>query len=121
MSAPALAKDLLIQHISVLSKSKGCTTLKMWQEKIHEIGANIAAIDGFYKEYNKSLVRLDELQLTGDHEQLEKEYLQGVSAHPAHIRNNFDFKRNYWMEEIQAAINSKGVAILKGRFWPRKD
>lgn len=114
MSAPTLAKELLIQHISALSKSKGCTTLKMWQEKIHEIGTNIAAIDGFYKEYNKSLVRLDELQLTGDHEQLEKEYLQGVSAHPAHIRNNFDFKRNYWMEEIQAVINSKGVAILKG-------
>ena len=58
MSAPALAKELLIQHISVLSKSKGYTTLKMWQEKIHEIGTNIAAIDGFYKEYNKSLVRL---------------------------------------------------------------
>ena len=37
-----------------------------------------------------------------------------MSAHPAHIRNNFDFKRNYWMEEIQAVINSKGVAILKG-------
>lgn len=114
MSAPALAKDLLIQHISALSKSKGCTTLKMWQEKIHEIGTYIAAIDGFYKEYNKSLVRLDELQLNGDHEQLEKEYSQGVSAHPTHIRNNLDFKQNYWMEEIQAVINSKGVAILKG-------
>ena len=48
------------------------------------------------------------------HKQLEKEYLQGVSAHPTHIRNNFDFKRNYWTEEIQAVINSKGVAILKG-------
>lgn len=58
ISAPALAKELLIQHISALSKSKGYTTLKMWQEKIHEIGTNIAAIDGFYKEYNKSLVRL---------------------------------------------------------------
>ena len=114
MSAPTLAKELLIHHISVLSKGKGYTTLKLWQEKIHEIGTNIAALDGFYKEYNKSLVRLDELQLNGDHKQLEKEYLQGVSAHPTHIRNNFDFKRNYWMEEIQAVINSKGVAILKG-------
>lgn len=114
MSAPVLAKDLLIQHISVLSKSKGYTTLKMWQEKIHEIGTNIAAIDGFYKEYNKSLVRLSELQLSGDHEQLKKEYSQGVSAHPTHIRNNLDFKRNNWMEEIQAVINSKGVVILKG-------
>ncbi len=114
MPAPGLAKDLLIQHISVLSKSKGYTTLKMWQEKIHEIGASIAAIDGFYKEYNKSLVRLSELQLNGNQEQLKQEYSQGVSAHPTHIRNNLDFKRNYWMEEIQAVINSKGVAILKG-------
>lgn len=114
MSAPALAKDLLIQHISVLSKSKGHTTLKMWQEKIHEIGANIAAIDGFCKEYNKSLVRLSELQLNSDYEQLKKEYSQGVSAHPTHIRNNFDFKRNYWAAEIQEVINQKGVAILKG-------
>lgn len=114
MSAPVLAKDLLIQYISVLSKSKGYTTLKMWQDKIHEIGTNIAAIDGFYKEYNKSLVRLSELQLNGDNEQLKQEYLQGVSAHPTHIRNNLDFKRNYWIGEIQAVINSKGVAILKG-------
>ena len=114
MSAPGLAKDLLIQHISVLSKSKGYTTLKKWQDKIHEIGTSIAAIDGFCKEYNKSLVRLSELQLSGNYEQLRKEYLQGVSAHPTHIRNNFDFKRNYWVAEIQEVINKKGVAILKG-------
>lgn len=114
MSAPGLAKDLLIQYISVLSKSKGYTTLRMWQEKIHEIGTNIAAIDGFCKEYNKSLVRLSELQLSGDYEQLRREYSQGVSAHPMHIRNNFDFKRNYWVAEIQEVINKKGVAILKG-------
>lgn len=114
MSAPGLAKDLLIQHISVLSKGKGYTTLKMWQEKIHEIGTSIAAIDGFCKEYNKSLVRLSELQLSGDYEQLRREYSQGVPAHPTHIRNNFDFKRNYWVAEIQEVINKKGVAILKG-------
>lgn len=114
MSAPRLAKDLLIQHISVLSKSKGHTTLKLWQEKIHEIGTNISAIDGFYKEYNKSLVRLSELQLNGNQEQLKQEYLQGVSAHPTYIRNNYDFRRNSWMTRIQEVINSKGVAILKG-------
>lgn len=114
MFAPELAKELLIQHISVLSKSKGYTTLKMWQEKIHEIGTNIAAIDGFYKEYNKSLVRLSELRLNSNQEQLKQEYSQGVSAHPTHIRNDLDFRRNYWIEEIQTVINSKGVAILKG-------
>lgn len=114
MSAPELAKELLIHYISALSKSKGYTTLKMWQEKIHEIGTSIAAIDGFYKEYNRSLVRLSELQLNSNQEQLEHEYLQGVSAHPAHIRNDLDFKRNYWIEQIQTIINNNGVAILKG-------
>lgn len=114
MSAPTLAKELLIQHISVLSKSKGYTTLQLWEEKIHEIGTNIASLDGFYKEYNKSLVRLDEFKLDDDYVHLQKEYSQGIAAHPSHIRNNLDFKRNYWMEEIQSVIDTKGVAIVKG-------
>lgn len=114
MSAPILAKELLIQHISVLSKSKGYTTLQLWEEKIHEIGTNIASLDGFYKEYNKSLVRLDEFKLCDDYVHLQKEYSQGIAAHPSHIRNNLDFKRNYWMEEIQSVIDTKGVAIVKG-------
>lgn len=114
MSAPGLAKDLLIQYISVLSKSKGHTTLKTWQEKIHEIGTSIAAIDGFYKEYNKSLVRLSEFILNEDQEQIKKEYMQGVSAHPTHIRNNLDFRRDYWIDKIKTVINDKGVAIIKG-------
>ena len=120
MSAPTLAKDLLIQHISLLSKNKGYTILKMWQEKIHEIGTGIAAIDGFYSEYNKSFVRLSKLQLTGNQERLKQEYSQSMSAHPTHIRNNLDFKRNYWMKEIQTVINIKGVAILKGVSWQGK-
>lgn len=82
-------------HPSALSKSKGYTTLKMWKEKIHEIGTSIAAIDGFYKEYNKALVCLSELQLNSNQEQQKQEYLQGVSAHPTHIRNDLDFKRSY--------------------------
>lgn len=49
MPAPELAKELLVQHISALSKSKGYTTLNMWQEKIHEIGTSIAAIDDSIK------------------------------------------------------------------------
>lgn len=44
---------------------------------------------------------------------MKQEYLQGVSAHPTYIRNNYDFRRNSWMTRIQV-INSKGVAILKG-------
>ena len=63
MPAPELAQELLVQYISRLSNSKGYTTLAMWKDKIHEIGVSISAIDGFYKEYNKSLVCLSELKL----------------------------------------------------------
>ena len=77
-------------------------------------GISIAAIDGFYKEYNKSLICLSELQLCSNQEQLEREFSQGVSAHPTHIRHDLDFKRNYWLEKIQTVIESKGVAIIKG-------
>ena len=114
MAAPVLAKELLIQHISQLSKAKQFTTLKLWEDKIHSIGVSISAIDGFYKEYNKSLVRLSELQLKSNREELQNEFSQGVSVHPAHIRYDFDFKRNYWLERIQNAIESKGVVVIKG-------
>ena len=114
MPAPMLAKELLIQYISRLSNLKGFTTLDLWKEKIHSVGAGIAAIDGFYKEYNKSLVCLSELQLKSNREELQNEFSQGVSVHPAHIRYDFDFKRNYWLERIQNAIESKGVVVIKG-------
>ena len=58
MPAPILAQELLVQYISKLSNSKGHTTLAMWKDKIHEIGVGISAIDGFYKEYNLSLIHI---------------------------------------------------------------
>ncbi len=114
MPAPLLAKELLIQYISQLSNTKGFTTIELWKEKIHDIGVNISAIDGFCKEYNKSLVCLSELKLDNNQDELHNEFSQGVSAHPSHIRYGFDFKRNYWLEKIYNAIENKGVAIIKG-------
>ena len=114
MPAPQLAKELLIQYISQLSNIKGFTTLALWEEKIHSIGISISAIDGFYKEYNKSLVRLSELQLNDNKDELQNEFTQGVSVHPMHIRYGFDFKRNYWLQKISDALKNKGVAVIKG-------
>lgn len=114
MPAPLLAKDLLVQYISQLSNLKGFTTLALWEEKIHNIGVGISSIDGFYKEYNKSLVRLSELQLKNKQEELQTEFSQGVSVHPTHIRYGFDFRRNYWLQKIHDAIENKGVAVIKG-------
>lgn len=114
MPAPVLAKELLIQYISQLSKLKGFTSLKLWEDKIHSIGVSIAAIDGFYKEYNKSLVCLSELQLSNNWEELQNEFSQGVSVHPTHIRYGFDFKRYYWLGKIRNAVETKGVVVIKG-------
>lgn len=114
MPAPQLAEELLIQYISQLSNNKGFTTKELWQKKIHSIGVSISAIDGFYKEYNKSLVCLSELQLNLDADEIIKEYSQGVSAHPAHIRSDLDLVRPYWLNHIQEVINNARVAIVKG-------
>lgn len=114
MAAPDLAQELLIQYIAELSRTKGFTTLEIWREKVHKIGVSVAALDGFYKEYNKSLVCLSELQMNGSPEQFQEEFFQGVSAHPAHIRLGLDFKRNYWLQEIHEILENTGVALVKG-------
>ena len=114
MAAPILAKELLIQYISKLSNSKGFTTLNIWKEKIHNIGVDIAALDGFYKEYNKSIVCLSELNRNADYESLKYEFSQGISAHPMHIRYDFDFKRDIWMREIHEKLKDKGAVLIKG-------
>lgn len=114
MSAPVLAQELLIQYISELSTCRGYTTLAIWKNKIHEIGTSIAAIDGFYKEYNKSLIRLTELKLDSSKKQLQNEFSQGVSTHPSHIRCNIDIKRDYWLTKLQFALKEQQVVIIKG-------
>ena len=114
MPAPALAQELLVQYISNLSNNKGYTTLAIWKDKIHEIGVSISAIDGFYKEYNKSLVCLSELQLNTSQEQLQNEFLEGVSVHPSHIRCGVDVKRDYWLKKLQFAIERNRVVVIKG-------
>ena len=114
MAAPDLAQELLIQYIAELSRTKGFTTLEIWREKVHKIGVSVAALDGFYKEYNKSLVCLSELQMNGSPEQLQEEFFQGVSAHSAHIRLGLDFKRNHWLQEIHEIFENTGVALVKG-------
>lgn len=114
MAAPDLAQELLIQYISELSNAKGFTTLEIWREKVHKIGVSVAALNGFYREYNKSLVCLSEFKMNSRPEQLREEFFQGVSAHPAHIRLGLDFKRNYWLQKIHEVLENTRVALVKG-------
>ncbi len=114
MAAPDLTQELLIQYIAELFRTKGFTTLEIWREKVHKIGVSVAVLDGFYKEYNKSLVCLIELQMNGSPEQLQEEFFQGASAHSAHIRLELDFKRNHWLQEIHEILENIGGALVKG-------
>ncbi|MGM1049832.1 MAG: hypothetical protein ACQEXX_27375 [Bacillota bacterium] len=114
MAAPDLAQALLVQHVSELSRTKGHTTLQEWQEKMYQIGTDIAAIDGYYKEYQKSLIRLSDLTSDKTVDQLRTEFEQGIATQPSHIRNNLDLPREIWITKISEAISHKGVAIVKG-------
>ena len=114
MPAPDIARLLLIQYISNLSNSKGYTSLALWKDRMHKIGTDIAALDGYYKEYDKSLVRLTEFNINKESAQIQYEYSQGISAHPTHIRMGLDFYRKSWIEKIDAAITHTGVAVVKG-------
>lgn len=114
MAAPYLAQSLLVQYISKLSKEKGYTCLKSWEEEIHKIGTSIAGIDGYFKEYDKSLIRLSELTMDKDYIELKDEFLQGVSVHPMHIRSNLDFLRTTWIEEIKNSVLNYEATIVKG-------
>lgn len=114
MPAPELARTLLIQYISELSKTKGRTSLALWQEKIYKIGTDIAAMDGYYKEYQKSLIRLCDMASDKSIDILQQEFSQGVSTHPTHIRNNLDFARNEWLEKIGLSLNNHKAVIIVG-------
>lgn len=114
MAAPEIAKSLLIQYVSELSKSKGFISKKTWKGYIHNIGVDIASIDGYFKEYNKSLIRLSELVSGKGEEQLRHEFNQGISTHPDHIRYNIDFRRELWLNAIDTSMNEANTVIVKG-------
>ena len=114
MAAPNIAQALLTQYISELSNNKGTTSLEQWKEKMCQIGTDLAAIDGYYKEYQKSLVRLCDLTSSLDTNSLHLEFMQGISTKPAHIRNNFDFPREYWESVITEMVSQNKSTIIKG-------
>ncbi|WP_094545746.1 hypothetical protein [Petroclostridium xylanilyticum] len=75
---------------------------------------DIASIDGYYKEYQKSLIRLCDMTSNKSFEILKQEFSQGVSTHPAHIRNNLDFVRSEWTEKISLSLSNHKAVIIKG-------
>ncbi len=114
MIAPSLTQDLLIQYISDLSKSKGFTSKVIWQNKLHSIGKDMAALDGYFREYGGSLIQLVDLVSNKSKDDLKGEFLQGVSVLPSHIRLNLDFERANWLQSIASAFKQNDVVVING-------
>lgn len=114
MIAPNLMQDLLIQYVSNLSITQNFTSKTIWFDKINQIGLDMASIDGYFREYGSALIRLTDLKSYKSYEELKTEYDQGISAHPAHIRNDLDFERREWLDKIKTAFQHKRVVIVKG-------
>jgi len=114
MAAPDLAQSLMVQYVSDLSNSKGSTSLELWKQQMYQIGTDIATMDGYYKEYQKSLFRLCDISMNKDYKTLKDEFKQGVSVHPSHIRYDLDFNRSHWLEKIDESISGHKATIVKG-------
>lgn len=114
MAAPDLAYSLLIQYVSDLSNTKGSTSFKLWEEQIYQIGSDISAMDGYYKEYNNSLIRLCDIATVKSYKQLQNEYDQGISAHPSHVRNGLDLARRAWIDKINDKISANKAIVIRG-------
>lgn len=114
MVSPDLSKILIINKVSELSKNRKSINLSSWRKEIHEIGKNISILDGYYKEYGKSLVRLSDLDLKKSKEQLIQEFKQGIKVHPSHIRENIDIIRQDWLNKLNENIKEQKTIIIKG-------
>jgi len=114
MIAPHLAKDLLAYYIFKLSKSKGKTSRNDWQEKIFQIGNDMASFDGYSREYGGSLIRLSDIIVQEDKAKLDKEFRQGVSTRPEHIYNRLDLERKTWLEKIKMYFCDSNSVVIKG-------
>lgn len=114
MIASNIMQDFLIQYVSNLSKTKGFTSKAIWLEKIHQIGNDMASLDGYFREYGSSLIRLSDIKTHKSYDELKLEYTQGVSAHPAHIRSSLDVERINWLRKIKVIIAQNKAVIVKG-------
>lgn len=57
---------------------------------------------------------ISDLRLEKTPEELELEYKSGVNAHPDHIRNNLDIRRDRLIFEIYKELDQKRVVIIRG-------
>lgn len=114
MAAPNVVLDVLTQYVANLSRYSGYTTKKLWQEKVQQIGIDLATIRGLAKEYGNSILPLIEYKGIDNIEKMKEGYYAGINAHPQHIRMNLDIERAYWVEQIHDYFLEEKLVIIKG-------
>jgi hypothetical protein len=114
MAAPKLAFDVLTNYVSVLSQKGEKTSKSDWNQRLHNIAIDFAAMSGFHQEYGRSLRPLFEYKTNLPLEKLSEEYRIGVNAHPDHIRNNLDVRREIWGNKIESYFDENQIVIIRG-------
>lgn len=114
MASPKMAQDLLTYYVFMLSKTKGKTSKREWQEKVLQIGSDMSSFDGYSREYGSSLLRLIDMKEKVSFTKLESEFRQGVSTRPEHIRAGLDLERHVWIEKIKHLFTNSSVVVVKG-------
>ena len=114
MAAPDVILDILTQYVSDLSRYSRFTTKQKWEEKVQQIGSDLASLRGVAKEYGNSFIPMTEFKMLKTREQLAEEFLAGINTLPQHIRQNLDIERPYWINQIDNAFKKEQLVIVKG-------
>ena len=72
-----LVKDNLIYYIYKLSREKGYTSKKCWEEKVSNIAKDLMAIDSMQRQYQRTIIPLYKSNKTS--EELLNDYRMGVN------------------------------------------
>lgn len=79
-----LVKDNLIYYIYKLSREKGYTSKKCWEEKVNNIAKDLMAIDSMQRQYQRTIIPLYDYKSNKTNEELLNDYRMGVNARPDH-------------------------------------
>ncbi len=72
-----LVKDNLIYYIYKLSREKGYTSKKCWEEKVSNLAKDLMAIDSMQRQYQRTIIPLYKSNKTS--EELLNDYRMGIN------------------------------------------
>ena len=109
-----LVKDNLIYYIYKLSREKGYTSKKCWEEKVNNIAKDLMAIDSIQRQYQRTIIPLYDYKSNKANEELLNDYRMGVNASPDHIRSGCDLRRGRWLNKIRDRFLKNNIVLIKG-------